>query len=69
MPLERISLEAPESLRQIISLQTDRLNGEERRALEMPSVGGFSFTTNVNALGATVDQEKFESICEEPSRQ
>ena len=34
----------------------------------MASVSGFSFTANVNALGATVDQEKFESVCEELSR-
>jgi hypothetical protein len=31
----------------------------------MGSASGFSFTANVSALGATVDQERFESVCEE----
>ena len=68
MPLETISLEAPESLRQLIELQIERLSAVEQRVLEVASVTGLSFTANVNALGATVDQEKFESVCEDLSR-
>ena len=68
MPLETISLEAPESLRQLIELQIERLSAEEQRVLEVASVTGLSFTANVNALGATGDQERFESVCEDLSR-
>ena len=68
VPLERISLETPESLRQMIELQIERLSAEEQRALEVASVTGVSFPANVKALGATVDQEKFESVCEDLSR-
>jgi|SRR5271165_991392 len=52
----------------MIELQIERLSAEEQRVLEIASVTGASFTANVNALGATVDQEKFESVCEDLSR-
>jgi predicted ATPase len=68
VPLESIHLEAPESLRQMIELQIERLSAEEQRVLEIASVSGVSFTANVNALGTTVDREKFESVCEDLSR-
>src|SRR5208337_2011458 len=68
VPLQRITLEAPENLRQMIELQIERLSAVEQRVLEVASVTGLSFTANVNALGATVDQEKFESVCEDLSR-
>jgi len=67
-PLERISLEAPESLRQMIELQIERLSTEEQRALELASVSGLSFTANMTALSTTEDQERFESLCEDLSR-
>ena len=68
MPLETISLETPESLRQMIELQIERLSTEEQRALELASVSGLSFTANMTALSTTEDQEKFESLCEDLSR-
>ena len=52
----------------MIELQIERLSAEEQRALEVASVTGVSFPANVKALGATVDQEKFESVCEDLSR-
>ena len=68
MPLETISLETPESLRQMIELQIERLSTEEQRALELASVSGLSFTANMTALSTTEDQERFESLCEDLSR-
>jgi len=67
VPLESIHLEAPESLRQMIELQIEKLSAEEQRALEAASVTGVSFTAKANAL-TEVDQENFESLCEDLSR-
>ena len=64
-PLESIALEAPESLRQMIELQIERLSAEEQRVLEVASVGGISFTSDV---GRALDLEKFEYVCEDLSR-
>ncbi|MGO9994389.1 MAG: ATP-binding protein [Steroidobacteraceae bacterium] len=66
--LEDIYLEAPESLRQMIELQIERLSAEEQRVLEIASVSGVAFTANVNALGTALDRETFESVCEDLSR-
>jgi len=68
VPLESINLEAPESLRQMIELQIEKLSVDEQRVLELASVTGMSFTANANVLGATVDQEKLESTCEDLAR-
>ena len=67
-PLETIDLQAPESLRQLIELQIERLSAEEQRALEVASLTGVSFTAHADALTTTLDQEKFENLCEELSR-
>jgi predicted ATPase len=68
VPLESIHLEAPESLRQMIELQIEKLSADEQRVLEAASVSGISFTAKADALGDDVDQEKFEKVCEDLSR-
>jgi predicted ATPase/DNA-binding winged helix-turn-helix (wHTH) protein len=68
VPLETIELQAPESLRQLIELQIERLSEEEQRALEAASITGVSFTAHADKLDASGDQEKFENLCEELSR-
>ncbi len=68
VPLESVHLEAPESLRQMIELQIEKLTVDEQRVLELASMTGMSFTANANVLGATVDQEKLESTCEDLAR-
>ena len=65
-PLETIELHAPESLRQLIELQIEKLSEEEQRALEVASVTGISFTAH--AEGAPGEREKFENLCEKLSR-
>ncbi|MBV9612754.1 MAG: AAA family ATPase [Acidobacteriaceae bacterium] len=64
VPMERIDLEAPESLRQMIELQIERLSKEEQRVLEVASVTGALFTTSVHATEANMDAERFEDLCE-----
>jgi predicted ATPase len=68
VPLDRIDLEAPESLRQMIELQIERLSEEEQRALEIGSATGRLFTTAVRAMAANTDPESFENLCESLSR-
>jgi DNA-binding winged helix-turn-helix (wHTH) protein len=64
VPLDKIDLEAPESLRQMIEVQIERLSEEERRVLEVASVTGALFTTAVRATAADTDGESFEDLCE-----
>jgi DNA-binding winged helix-turn-helix (wHTH) protein/tetratricopeptide (TPR) repeat protein len=66
--IEEIDIEAPESLRQMIDIQLERLSGEERRALEVASVSGVLFSTGVSAGAADMDAEAFEHLCGELSR-
>jgi predicted ATPase len=68
VPLESIHLETPESLRQMIELQIEKLSADEQRVLEVASVAGASFTAKANIPGTTVDEEKFENVCEDLSR-
>jgi predicted ATPase len=64
VPLERVALEVPESLRQMIELQIERLDEDELRVLEVASVTGASFTTAVRAAAANIDEERFEDLCQ-----
>jgi DNA-binding winged helix-turn-helix (wHTH) protein/tetratricopeptide (TPR) repeat protein len=68
VPLEEIDLEVPETLRQVIEAQIDRLTTEEQRALEVASISGISFSSRVNAIPANLDEEKFEDLCDRLSR-
>ena len=68
VPLATINLEAPESLRQMIELQIEKLGEEEQRVLEVASVTGASFTSAVRASSANTDTESFENLCEGLSR-
>jgi len=68
VPIEEIDLEVPESLRQMIEAGIERLSEEERRALEVASVIGVSFSTAVSATAANMDVESFENVCDGLSR-
>jgi predicted ATPase len=68
VPIEQIDLEVPESLRQMIELQIERLSEGQRRALEAASITGVLFSAVVNATAANMDVEEFEDLCEWLSR-
>ncbi len=53
----------PESLRQLIDHQLDRLSQEERRVLEVGSVAGMAFSTAVVAAALETDVLKVEGCC------
>ena len=61
-------MEVPENLRQMIEARIERLSEEERRALEVASICGVSFSSAVSASAANMDVESFENVCEGLSR-
>ena len=69
VPLERIDLEAPDSLRQMIELQIERLSTEEQRVLEVASVlTKFSLSVTVGAAVTNVEPDTFEELLEGVAR-
>jgi DNA-binding winged helix-turn-helix (wHTH) protein len=68
VPPEKIDVEAPDSLRQMIELQIERLSEAEQRVLEVASVTGGLFTTAVRATAADTDENNFEDLCERLAR-
>jgi DNA-binding winged helix-turn-helix (wHTH) protein/tetratricopeptide (TPR) repeat protein len=67
-PLEEIDLEVPDSLRAMVDTQIERLSEEEQQALEVACVNGVMFSAAVNAIPASLDEEKFEDLCESLTR-
>jgi predicted ATPase/DNA-binding winged helix-turn-helix (wHTH) protein len=68
VPLETIRFEAPESLRQLIELQIERLSVEQQHVLEIASLRGPSFSASFDTLGTAVNPEMFEGVCEDLAR-
>jgi predicted ATPase len=68
VPPERIQLETPESLRQLIELQIEGLTAEQQHVLEIASISGRSFIADESAIGTSVDPETFERVCAELAR-
>ncbi len=71
LPLEAMALEVPESLRQMIETQIDRLSSEEQRVLEVASlvsVGRSRFAVVLLAALGDLDGAAFEEVCETLSR-
>ena len=66
--LNEIALEVPETLREMIEAQIERLSADEQRALEVASVTGAAFSTGVSAAAANFNPEDFEDLCERLSR-
>ena len=63
-PASDIAVEVPESLRQMIRAQIDRLDMEDQRLLEVAAVAGMSFSPVVCAPVADIDSSVFEQRCE-----
>jgi DNA-binding winged helix-turn-helix (wHTH) protein len=62
VPLEGVDLEVPETLRQVIETQIERLSVEEQRALEAASVQGAAFSTGICAAVVDGDAEEYENL-------
>ncbi len=66
--LEEIHIQVPESLRQMIEAQIERLSQDEQRALEVAAVTHTLFSSAVCAAAAGMAPEEFENICEPLAR-
>ena len=65
VPLEKIDLEAPESLRQMIELQIERLSPDEQRVLEVASViRRFSLSVTMAAAVSKLEPDACEELLE-----
>jgi DNA-binding winged helix-turn-helix (wHTH) protein len=65
MPLEEIEVKAPESLRQMIELQIERLSAEEQRVLEVASVlKKFSLSVTTGSVVMNIAPENLEELLE-----
>jgi FixJ family two-component response regulator/DNA-binding winged helix-turn-helix (wHTH) protein len=67
VPLESMGLEVPETLRQMIEAQIDRLSPDEQLVLEvasLASVGDSRFAVVPGAAAAELEPEAFEHACE-----
>jgi predicted ATPase len=62
-PVTAVEGEVPESLRQMIAQQFDRLAEEEQRVIEAGSVGGVEFTAAVVAAGLEADVRQIDACC------
>ena len=58
------SLDVPESLRQMISAQIDRLTDDEQQVLEVGSIAGMSFAPMICALTADLKPDECEGCCD-----
>jgi DNA-binding winged helix-turn-helix (wHTH) protein len=66
--LAEIEIDAPESMRQMIEKQIDRLSSDQRRAVEAASVAGAEFSVATVAAGLEEDLIRIEEMFEELSR-
>lgn len=65
VPLEKVELEAPESLRQMIELQINRLSPAEQRVLEIMSVlRKFPLSVRMGAAVANAEPDSIEELLE-----
>jgi predicted ATPase len=66
--VETVGEGIPDSLRQLIERQLERLPESERRLLEVAGVVGVEFTAAEVTAGLQTDSEKIESQCEQLAR-
>src|SRR5437867_4527115 len=70
-PLDEIGLAVPESLREMIEIQIERLSPEEQRVLEVASLTQYRAFSVIARAAAAMDADpgQFEKVCERLSRQ
>ena len=68
VPVGEIEMEVPETLRQMMEAQIEHLTSEEQRALEVASVVGVRFPTQVVAEAVQQNPEALEELFERVTR-
>src|ERR1700679_1910265 len=67
-PLAQIEFEVPEDLRHMIEARLESLSAQEQSALELASIAGTSFSSNMIGAEAGIDSHRTEDVYEELSR-
>lgn len=67
-PPEEISLEVPETLREMIQAQVEQLSEPEQRVLDVAAIAGMSFAPAICAPSADMDAFAFEACCDALAR-
>ena len=67
-PALDIALEVPESLRDMIAAQIERLAEPEQRVLEVAAIAGMSFAPAICAPSADIDVVSFDTCCDTLAR-
>jgi DNA-binding winged helix-turn-helix (wHTH) protein len=67
-PLEQIEFEVPEDLRHMIEARLEPLSAQEQSALELASIAGASFSSNMISAEAGIDSHSAEDLYDELSR-
>jgi DNA-binding winged helix-turn-helix (wHTH) protein len=68
-PLTTLASETPPTLQKAIEARIDGLTAGRRQVLEAASVAGLTFDPATVARAAGMDEQAFESVCEDLSRQ
>src|SRR5258708_28608064 len=68
IPLEEVDLQVPETLRQMVEVQIDRLTPQELRTLEAASIEGAAFECISSAAATDTEPQHFEELCENLAR-
>ena len=67
-PASEIALHVPETLRQMIRAQIDRLTPQEQRVLEAAAIVGMTFVATIRAHSAGLDPVAFDECCDALAR-
>jgi DNA-binding winged helix-turn-helix (wHTH) protein len=67
-PAREIALQVPESLRQIIGAQIERLSAPEQQILEVAAIAGMTFVAATSAPTANLDPGSFDDSCDSLAR-
>jgi DNA-binding winged helix-turn-helix (wHTH) protein len=67
-PAREIALQVPETLRQMIGAQIQRLSAPEQRVLEVAAIAGMTFVAAIRAPAANLDPVSFDECCDALAR-
>jgi DNA-binding winged helix-turn-helix (wHTH) protein len=67
-PASEIALQVPETLRQMIGAQIERLSTPEQRVLEVAAIAGVTIVAAISAPTANLDPGSFDECCDSLAR-
>lgn len=67
-PASEIAVQVPETLRQMIEAQIERLSVPEQRVLEVAAIAGMTFVAAIMAATANLDPVSFDDCCDALAR-